>query len=121
MKFNLLFKTAILFAAPLFLLNNAQAEEKNMAEKPAVEMTQSAQPAPATTEAAAPVIANQVNINTATATELQKALVGIGAKKAEAIVQYREKNGKFSSVDQLLNVQGIGKATLDKNRTRIQL
>ena len=40
-------------------------------------------------------------------------------KKAEAIVQYREKHGNFTSAEQLLEVQGIGKATLERNRDRI--
>ena len=65
-------------------------------------------------------VGDKVNINTATAA-IQKALVGIGAKKVEAVVQYREKHGNFSAVEQLLEVQGIGKATLEKNRDRIAL
>lgn len=62
---------------------------------------------------------NLVNLNTATAAEIQDKLVGIGAKKAQAIVEYREKHGKFISVEQVTEVSGIGKATLDKNRDRI--
>ncbi|MGQ0286499.1 helix-hairpin-helix domain-containing protein [Pasteurellaceae bacterium 22721_9_1] len=65
------------------------------------------------------VVGEKLNINTATASEIQKALLGIGAKKAEAIVQYREKHGAFTAAEQLLEVQGIGKATLEKNRDRI--
>ena len=42
-------------------------------------------------------------------------------KKAKEIVDYREKNGEFSSVDSLVNVKGIGEATVEKNRERIQL
>lgn len=61
----------------------------------------------------------QVNINTASAAEIQKALIGIGAKKAEAIVQYREKHGAFTAAEQLMEVQGIGKATFEKNKDRI--
>ncbi|EEX50975.1 comEA protein [Pasteurella dagmatis ATCC 43325] len=64
---------------------------------------------------------DQVNINTATAIELQKALIGIGTKKAEAIVQYREAHGPFTAAEQLMEVQGIGKATLEKNKSRIAL
>lgn len=64
---------------------------------------------------------NQVNLNTATAAEIQDKLVGIGAKKAQAIVEYREKNGAFISIEQVMEVSGIGKATLDKNRDRIVL
>lgn len=67
------------------------------------------------------VVANSLNINTATAEQIQKGLVGIGAKKAEAIVQYREKHGNFTAIEQLLEVQGIGKATLEKNKARISL
>ncbi len=62
-----------------------------------------------------------VNINTATAEELSALLVGVGEKKAKEIVDYREKNGEFSSVDSLVNVKGIGEATVEKNRERIQL
>ncbi len=64
-------------------------------------------------------VSDRLNINTASASDIQKALIGIGAKKAEAIVQYREKHGNFTVAEQLLEVQGIGKATLEKNRDRI--
>lgn len=64
---------------------------------------------------------NQVNINSASAAEIQDKLIGIGAKKAQAIVEYREKNGGFRSVEQLKEVSGIGGATLEKNRDRIVL
>ncbi len=72
-----------------------------------------------TQEKSAVVVGEKVNINTATTAEIQKALIGIGAKKAEAIVQYREKHGAFTAAEQLLEVQGIGKATLEKNKDRI--
>ena len=64
---------------------------------------------------------NAVNINTASAAEIQDKLVGIGAKKAQAIVDYRTKNGAFLSIEQLKEVSGIGAATLEKNRSRIVL
>lgn len=64
---------------------------------------------------------NLLNINNASADEIKNALVGIGAKKAEAIVQYREKHGNFTNIEQLLEVQGIGKATLEKNKDRIRI
>lgn len=60
-----------------------------------------------------------LNINTAGAAEIQDKLNGIGAKKAQAIVEYREKHGKFLNVEQLMEVPGIGKATLEKNRDKI--
>lgn len=60
-----------------------------------------------------------VNINTATAEQLASALHGIGLARAEAIVAYREENGPFTHMDELVNVRGIGLATLDRNRDRI--
>lgn len=63
----------------------------------------------------------EVNINTANAQEMAEALNGIGMKKAEAIVAYRSTVGKFTSIEQLLDVKGIGEATLNKNRSRIIL
>jgi competence protein ComEA len=52
-----------------------------------------------------------INVNTASATELE-ALPGVGEVIAQAIVDYRTENGPFASVDQLLDVSGIGDATL---------
>jgi len=62
-----------------------------------------------------------VNLNTADAATLQSELVGIGATKAQAIVAYREEHGNFASVDELLEVKGIGEATLEKNRDRLSV
>ena len=67
------------------------------------------------------VQAEPVNINTADATALAKALNGIGPAKAKAIVSYREKNGPFKSVDQLAMVEGITQKLIDKNRADIRL
>ena len=61
-----------------------------------------------------------VNINTATAEELAEALNGVGQARAEAIVEYRESNGPFTHLDELVNVSGIGMATVDRNRDRIK-
>ncbi|MBT3334863.1 MAG: ComEA family DNA-binding protein [Methylococcales bacterium] len=66
------------------------------------------------------VTAAPININTANSTEIANALNGIGLKKAEAIINYREKNGSFSSLDQLNRVKGIGKKTLKNNQQDIQ-
>jgi competence protein ComEA len=51
--------------------------------------------------------ADKININTASADELQL-LNGVGPSTANAIVQYREQNGAFASVDDLVNVKGVG-------------
>ena len=63
----------------------------------------------------------RVSINSADAATLAKFLVGIGPAKAEAIVAWRTANGRFTDAEQLLQVKGIGKATLDKNKARITL
>ncbi|MFA9489317.1 MULTISPECIES: ComEA family DNA-binding protein [unclassified Mannheimia] len=68
-----------------------------------------------------PMNTNVVNINTASTAELQDKLVGIGEKKAQAIVDYRTKNGNFKSIEQLAEVSGIGQATVEKNRANIVL
>lgn len=59
-----------------------------------------------------------VNINLATVSELMT-VPGIGKKKAQAIVAYRDTNGSFNSLDDLLNIEGIGTTTL--NRLRLKL
>lgn len=59
-----------------------------------------------------------ININTASA-ELLTELNGIGEVKAAAIVEYRRAHGGFSSVDELINVKGIGEKTLEKIRSSV--
>lgn len=54
-----------------------------------------------------------VNINTATASELQK-LPGIGAATATRIVEYRQKNGPFKKAEELMNIRGIGEKSFLK-------
>lgn len=61
-----------------------------------------------------------VHLNTASKEELLS-LKGIGEKKADAILAYRRENGKFTSIEQLLDVEGIGSKTLEKNRDRLSL
>ena len=67
------------------------------------------------------VFGEPININTADAGAIAKALNGIGPAKAKAIVTYRDKNGPFKSVDQLAMVEGITQKLIDKNRTDIRL
>ncbi|MCK5387087.1 MAG: helix-hairpin-helix domain-containing protein [Gammaproteobacteria bacterium] len=61
------------------------------------------------------VYASPVNINTADAPTLSKNIKGVGMKKAQAIIDYREKNGKFNKVEDLMKVKGIGVKLLEKN------
>ena len=70
---------------------------------------------------AAPPSAATVNINVADAATLAAALNGVGLSRAEEIVRYREAYGPFSSVEELVEVKGIGESTLEKNRTVITL
>ncbi len=65
--------------------------------------------------------ADLVNVNTASAEELAAALKGVGATKAAAIIEYRNANGKFMHIDELVNVKGIGIRTVDINREVIGL
>jgi competence protein ComEA len=62
-----------------------------------------------------------VNVNTASAEEIAESLKGIGLSKAEAIVTYRNANGEFKHIDELVNVKGIGVRTVDINREYILL
>lgn len=59
-----------------------------------------------------------VNINTASLTELQN-LSGIGKSKAEAIIKYREQNGNFKNIEELLNVDGIGEKLYEEIKSNI--
>ena len=61
-----------------------------------------------------------VNVNTASAEELE-ALTGIGTALAEAIVSYRDKYGAFETVEELMNVKGIGAGKLEAFRAEITL
>ena len=62
----------------------------------------------------------QVPVNTASASELEK-LPGIGPKLAESIIAYRKQSGHFSSVEELLEVKGIGPAKLGRMRPFVEL
>lgn len=126
-KMNVLAITLGLLSGSVFAQQPAlveqplQTQTQEVVQQPAVQQatnTVVSTPASTTQQVANP---NLVNINVASAAEIQDKLVGIGAKKAQAIVDYRTKNGAFSSIEQLKEVSGIGSATLDKNRERIVL
>jgi len=65
-------------------------------------------------------IGSKININTANETQLME-LEGIGETKAKAIIQYREQNGSFKMLEDLMNVSGIGQKTFDKLKENISL
>ena len=62
-----------------------------------------------------------ININSADARSIAAGLKGIGASRAEAIVRYRETYGPFASLEELAEVKGVGKSTVDKNRKVLTL
>ena len=70
-----------------------------------------------------PVVAwsGPVNINSADAGTLARELEGVGPAKAQAIVEYRQKNGPFKSPEDLRKVQGIGEKVFDQNRENIRV
>jgi competence protein ComEA len=70
----------------------------------------SAQKTAAKPAAAAPAI---VNLNSATATQIAT-LPGIGEKAAQRIIEYRDKNGGFRKIEELMNVKGIGEKSFLK-------
>ena len=73
------------------------------------------QPAPPAAKAAG---AELVNLNTATPQQLAS-LPGIGPKTAERIIEYREKNGSFKKIEELMNVRGVGEKSFLKLKSLI--
>jgi competence protein ComEA len=104
----------------------AQAPQQQVANaaQPAAEQlaTNSAQPTENANMPQDATAANQqpVNINTATADQLAT-LKGIGEKRAQAIIAFREQNGPFKSVDDLTSVKGISKKFIEKNRDHLTI
>lgn len=65
--------------------------------------------------------AEPIDINTADAQSLAVVMVGVGEKRAEAIVAYREEHGPFQSVEDLMQVSGIGPKVLEENRDKLRV
>jgi competence protein ComEA len=108
---GLLASALALLALPACLLplvaQSAESAE-DQAEPSAQQVAQASQPA-------------TVNINTADAQTLSRALQGVGPSRAEEIVRYRETYGPFKTLDELAEVKGIGQSTLERNRALITL
>jgi competence protein ComEA len=69
--------------------------------------------------AAKAVQAAKININTASASELAAGIKGVGKKKAQLIVEFREKYGSFATIEELAQVKGIGKGTVQANAGKL--
>lgn len=93
-------KILILFAS-LFLVVSASATTKRLTTGQNENVVQSQN------------VSAKVNINTADATALE-AIHGIGPKKAEAIIAYRQQNGRFASIEDIAKVKGIGQKRFAK-------
>lgn len=63
----------------------------------------------------------RVSINNASAEDLAKALNGVGLKKAQAIVSYREEYGPFKTIDDLRQVPGMGNSLVERNLSHLKL
>nr|WP_319488209.1 helix-hairpin-helix domain-containing protein [uncultured Caproiciproducens sp.] len=73
--------------------------------------TSSKQERTVSTAGSVPAVNGKININTATAQQMSDGLDGIGDVMAKRIVDYRVKNGKFKSIEEIKNVSGIGDKT----------
>src|SRR3954468_14928183 len=101
-------RSAMVFVMVLALTGSfPAAAQRAQSGKPPARAAVETQPATAA------ATTDVINLNTASATEIAL-LPGIGPKTAELIVQYRQKNGNFKKVEEVMNVKGIGEKTFLK-------
>ena len=62
-----------------------------------------------------------MNINTADKETLMSAIKGVGEKRAEAIIAYREDHGPFKSIEELANVRGVGPSIVESNMDNLSV
>lgn len=102
-------------------LQHSNQNHRNPAPSAAQQL---ADPRAATTTTGSPAVqhvaAIQVRLNSANLEQLQQ-LKGVGVKKAQAILDYRQQHGPFQSIEALKNVKGIGDILFEKNRDQLSL
>ena len=104
MKATLFAVVLSLFVVPFVTNAGAEPEPLNAGAEAAVSAQQT----------------NKINLNKADVETLTQSFKGIGRKRAEAIIAYREANGGFKSIDDLGLVKGIGKQFITKNLDKLQ-
>jgi competence protein ComEA len=67
------------------------------------------------------LFAETININTADKETLMSAIKGVGEKRAEAIIAYREEHGPFKSIEELTDVRGVGPSIVESNMDNLSL
>lgn len=117
---------AIATAGMSFSALAATPVAKTHATSSAADSTATSASASAQTKAKATVKASdeegaQVSINSASAEDLAHAMNGVGLKKAQAIVAYRDEYGPFKTLDDLKQVPGIGSSLVERNLTHLTL
>ncbi|MEZ2574499.1 MULTISPECIES: helix-hairpin-helix domain-containing protein [Buttiauxella] len=109
---------ALIGASACSLATAAPAVVKNEAAQQQSDKTPAA---PVTTAKQGDADDGVVSINTASAEAMAQAMNGVGLKKAQSIVSYREEYGPFKAIEQLQEVPGIGSALVERNLSRIKL
>ncbi len=66
-------------------------------------------------------LADVVNVNTADAQTMADNIIGVGQKRAQAIINFREEHGPFKSVDELTQIRGIGLKLIEQNRDNLRV
>lgn len=114
---SLLPALCLTFALGGALVHTSLSAAESAAEAPATQLVppQAGQPQAAQTQD------DRVSINDATPEQLSTAMNGVGLKKAQSIVSYREQYGPFSAIEQLKEVPGIGNVLVERNAAKLKL